>query len=221
MKFRVVGWTAYDNPDVPEGESHDAADRAVIDEIAKRGYLFPGSDHHWHQLGAPVLNDGKMRTYSERGWGAIMAEGHGEKGRMDYAKYAFDWYVLDEEDTRVFPTAEDEFDREGFVPEQINEEIVYEVDEELFAKAQDPSVSELRFDECDELRYLGEGDTLILVCGDKRVSLAAGKVSHKRDLTSEQVLAMFSAPYKSEEEQKKIDQIYADSKEVIDVLVRR
>lgn len=176
MKFRVVGWTAYDNPDVPEGESHDAADRAVIDEIAKRGYLFPGSDHHWHQLGAPVLNDGKMRTYSERGWGAIMAEGHGDSFG-DYVDYAFDWDIFDDpkDDKRVFPY-DNVFDPEGFVPDFVNIEIEHHTKAEVIEAARNPETKEIILEDDPVLMTtLEPGDTLTLVCGEERESFKVSR----------------------------------------------
>ena len=42
MKYRVVGWTEYDNPNVPMESCSPAAMQAILRDIRENGYLFTG-----------------------------------------------------------------------------------------------------------------------------------------------------------------------------------
>ena len=91
MKYRVVGWTDYESDEVPEthGCIGFAERNAIIDEIRKNGYLFSGWEHQESWDCVPILNDGKKRTFSQRGWGGLMAEAYGHLGSYDYAAFTF------------------------------------------------------------------------------------------------------------------------------------
>ncbi len=89
MELTVIGWTYYDNTEIAEGECDLAARTAIIADIRANGYRFSGWHHQETDNCTPVLSDGKMRTYSQRGWGDIMAEAWGNTGDMDYVRYAF------------------------------------------------------------------------------------------------------------------------------------
>ena len=88
MKLKVIGWTYY-GTQLPQGKLGWAARNAIIDDIKEHGYLFSGWAHQEGNFCAPVLNDGKIYRFSQRGWGGVMAEAHGYTGRMDYTLFAF------------------------------------------------------------------------------------------------------------------------------------
>ncbi len=89
MKLRVIGWTYYDDPHFEEGENSYAARSAIIADIKEHGYDFTGWHHEESDRGAPVLNDGKIRRYSQRGWGGLMADVYGEVDPFAYSRHAF------------------------------------------------------------------------------------------------------------------------------------
>ncbi len=39
MKYRVIGWTNYDDYDIPTGEETFAVMAAIIDDIREHGYI--------------------------------------------------------------------------------------------------------------------------------------------------------------------------------------
>ncbi len=162
MKWKVVGWTHYDNSSVMDpGDVTLAEYAAIVDEVRERRYLFSGWDHQNSFLCAPVLSDGAMRTFSERGWGGVMAEAYGYEGPYDYARFAFD---LAEESR--YPAPEEEFYGEDFHPltrAELAEVITLEVEEAVFRKA--AASPSFLVEEKPELAYLDRGDTLVLTSG--------------------------------------------------------
>lgn len=163
MKYRVVGWTGYDDISIEDsGNTIGFAERhAVIDDIKKNGYLFSGYDHQEMWDCAPVLNDGKKRCFSQRGWGGVMAEAHGYFGAYDYSLFAFG--INEEYAKRPNNT----FCTEDFTPEEnLSEHFEIEVDEGIFALAERRNPFFLP--DLAELRFIDAGDTLTLRCGEKR-----------------------------------------------------
>lgn len=204
MKLRVVGWTYYDD-DLLHDDSW-AARMAVVDDIKKHGYEFSGWSHQECMCCAPVLNNGKMLCYSQRGWGSVMAEAHGYTGRLDYTMYAF---IVDSEqlDEEIHPT--DEFDEENFIPEtDLNERFELAVSQQIFDDAK--NVGQIKVDDLPELRYLDVGDTLALTCGNATAEYAVADVDRMRDLTDEQRLDFEMAFYDFEhdEERKRANEEY-------------
>ncbi len=178
MKLRVVGWVYYDD-DLEQGEIGWAARNAVIDEIKKRGYLFSGWAHQEADCCTPVLNDGKMYCFSQRGWGGVMAEAHGYTDIMDYARFAF----MRDSDTEIRP--KEIFDEETFTPEyDLNERFELQVTEKVFAAAQ--KSRKIKLDDLPQLRYLDKGDELALICGEKNAEYIVTDVERKKDLTEAQ-----------------------------------
>ena len=160
MKYKVIGWTYYDNMEFIDkrGTVGFAERNAIIDEIKKHKYLFSGWHHQesWENC-VPILNDGQTRTFSQRGWGGIMAEAYGYFGDYDYASFTFH-QSIDKKDLR-FP--KNEFEKEDFVSEPLkNEHFDVEVSEGLFniAKKKNPFFLE----DIDSLRYIDENDTITL-----------------------------------------------------------
>jgi len=83
MKYKVIGWTDYDDAGLPDGDATFGAQNAIIDEIVKKGFEFTGWEHQNDLYCVPVLNNGYKYLYSSRGWGGLMAEAYGYKGYFD------------------------------------------------------------------------------------------------------------------------------------------
>lgn len=222
MKLRVVGWAYYDD-DMEQGDIGWAARNAIIDDIKAHGYLFSGWAHQECDCCAPVLNDGKLYCFSQRGWGGVMAEAHGYNGRMDYARFAF---AMDAED-EIRPKYA--FDEDTFVPEyDLNQRFELQVSNATFDQAQ--SESKVKFmgntefterkvvlDDLPELRYLDEGDTLALVCGQEIAEYTVLDVERKRDLTEEKrwQLELDSYAFDDPDRMKRADEEFDNAKIVM------
>jgi hypothetical protein len=59
VKYKVIGWTYYENEEFEPVYCSEAGMEAIIDDIREHGYEFSGCNHQGHDSGAPVLNDGK------------------------------------------------------------------------------------------------------------------------------------------------------------------
>lgn len=101
MKFKVIGWTNYDDERYPWRDGSVAIDKVVGEALREGGYRFCGDAHQYHEGCVPVLNDGKRVLYSMRSWGQVMADALNEEGgNWDY----MDWYMhLGEETGMKYP----------------------------------------------------------------------------------------------------------------------
>ena len=45
MKYKVIGWTFYEDSSFPHEDLTFAARHAIVDEIKEKGYLFSGYDY--------------------------------------------------------------------------------------------------------------------------------------------------------------------------------
>lgn len=211
MKLRVVGWTFYDD-DLESGKVGWAAQNAIIDDVKKHGYDFSGWSHQECLNCAPVLNDGKIYRFSQRGWGGVMAEAHGHTGRLDYTWYTF---VVDPEqlDYEIRPT--EQFDEDNFTPESdLNERFELEVSQEVLAEADTGSI---KLDDLIELRYIDVGDTLALRCGDKMAEYTVVDVERKKDLTDDEMLDFEMAfhDFHNEQRRKHANEVFNSIKVVM------
>ncbi len=213
MKLKVVGWTYYDNTDVDEGENGWAATNAVIDEIKKKGYLFSGYDHQEGFDCAPILNDGKMRRFSQRGFGGIMAEAHGYTGRMDYALFSFGI----KSSAMVTP---DDFKSEYFVERHLSERFTLEVSEDIFKSAR---AGEIKLDDLSELRYIDEDDVLELTCCDKTAVFQVADVDRKKDITDNQHYKLEAAfhDFNNPERQKRAEEYFDKAKIILVIKLKK
>ena len=162
MKYRVVGWTSYDDESVEDSGSSIgfAEQNAIIDDIKSNGYLFSGYDHQEMWDCAPVLNDGKKRCFSQRGWGRVMAEAHGYFGAYDYSLFTFG--IKKEAVKRP----KNYFFADNFTPEEdLAENFEIDVSEEIFAFAS--ANRKFFLPDLDTLRFIDAGDTLTLRFGEK------------------------------------------------------
>ena len=173
MKYRVVGWTDWESDRVPESEGTIgfAERNAIIDDIVKHGYSFSGYDHQELDCCAPVLNDGRKRCYSQRGWGGVMAEARGMTGDYDYAAFSFDTCQGGKRPC-------DEFDPYSFEAEdELNEEFSVEVDEGIFKRAER---SPFYLEDLESLRYIDKGDVLTLTCGEEKMTYLVEDIDRGR-----------------------------------------
>ncbi len=96
MKYKVIGWTNYEDTTYPAFEAKDyetlcGVRIALIEEILEHDYAFSGEDHHYVKGCVPVLNTGEVILMGQRGWGSVMAQAYGENNDDGYA-YA-KWFL--------------------------------------------------------------------------------------------------------------------------------
>ncbi len=172
MKLRVVGWVCYDD-DYPEGIMGWAARNAVIDDIRAHGYEFSGWAHQEGYCCAPLLNDGKIYRFSQRGWGDVMAEAHGYMGEMDYCRYAF----MTDSANETRP--EGSYRRIKIKPERdLKDSFAREVTPEEFAAASQSL--KITFPSYEDLRYLDIGDEITLSSGENSAKYTVKDVERTR-----------------------------------------
>ncbi len=178
MKYKVIGWTYYENEEIPYAQTSltYAQRHAIVDEIKKRRYLFSGWHHQesWENA-VPILNDGKMHVFSQRGWGSVMAEAYGFFGDYDYARFTF--YQSIDGDKLKF--ARKEYDVDDFVSKPIeNEHFEVEVNAGLFeiAKKKNPFYLE----DLDTLRYIDQNDKITLRCQDEELTFLVADIDRNK-----------------------------------------
>jgi len=194
MKYRVIGWTYYESFDVQSSNKQIgfAERNAIIDEIKKHKYLFSGWHHQesWENC-VPILNDGKARLFSQRGWGGVMAEAYGHMNDMDYASYTFQQSISDS--YLSFP--EDEYNMTDFVPEYLeNESFDVEVNDGLFEIASKKNPFYL--DDLDSLRFIDENDTITLRCNGKELTFLVKDISRDKKELKFKKHELISTKYK-------------------------
>lgn len=190
MKYRVVGWTSYDDETVEEsgGVIGFAEQNAIIDDIKAHGYLFSGYDHQEMLDCAPVLNDGKKRCFTQRGWGWVMAKAHGYYGAYDYSLFTFG---ISEEATK---RPNEYFPADFTAEENLSEHFEAEVDEAIFALAS--KCNPFFLDDLPSLRFIDAGDTITLRFGEKSAAFAVSDIDRKPNDTSEASPFKINTKYK-------------------------
>ena len=176
MKYRVVGWTYFEDDEIEGVDCNSfAARNAIIDDVRANKYFFSGFDHQEMWNCTPVLNDGKKRLFSQRGWGGVMAEAYNHNGQYDYSLFAFGT----QPGSSSYPC--DEFNKEEFIPEEnLNETFEIEVPQDIFelAKTKNPFF----MDDLQELRYLDKNDTLILKYQNDELTLKIADIDRNRNI---------------------------------------
>lgn len=178
MKYKVIGWTYYEDYSIPSSDKTIgfAERNAIIDEIRKHNYLFTGWDHQesWENC-VPILNDGKKRMFSQRGWGGVMAEAYGEMDDYSYSAYTFHGCLK----SSACKYSSKQFSVFDFKSEPLeNEHFDVNVSQELFniAKKSNPFYLE---DE-DSLRFLDENDTITLHCNNETLTFFVADVNRNK-----------------------------------------
>ncbi|MBQ9801812.1 MAG: hypothetical protein IJW51_01910 [Clostridia bacterium] len=217
MKYRVVGWTGYDDPDIEEAPCSEAAVQAIIADIRANGYLFTGWHHQEFLNCAPVLNDGKKRLFSEREFGEVMARAHGDLSRMGYAAYAFEWCLSSAE--TVMPDWRNGISSEELVPETaLREEIRLTVPQEILVLAQANLYITLK--DTSELTFLDTGDTLILCCEGENASYLVEGLERKKNLTEEDEERMRHFSRAEDSERAALEALYERAEWIVAVTLR-
>lgn len=167
MNFRVIGWTYYDDGRYPAREElSESAYRAIVSEIRKRGYRFGGDSHHFRRGCTPVLNDGTRVCFSQRAWGALMAEAWGIDDTDGYAYMV--WYVegrYDETKNPIYPRPG--VKRKFILPPEalVSVHEMHLADEPFFAIRNGSKTVEIRL--CDEKRkVIDNGDVIVFERGN-------------------------------------------------------
>ncbi len=182
MKYKVIGWTDWENDDIECGSATYAVCNAIIDCIKEKGLCFSGYHHQECFCCVPVLNDGKKRLFSQRGWGKLMAEAHGFFGPFDYSNFA---YRFGKDDGLIMPDIiTEEFEPEGFVPERnLRENFDIELDMAGLDSALE--TSQIRLDDIPRFRYLDMDDTLTLRCGSEALVFLVTDLERKQEFDLE------------------------------------
>ena len=198
MRFKVIGWTDYEDEDYPEHEGDYAAvDAAVLSALREGGYRFDGTVHQYGSCGTPVLSDGTRVCYSMRTWGMVMAEALGlpDPYGSSYVKWMIDEEdLLREKSCFVLPPCgankEDILPREALA-EEFSMHLVPSAFEAVRAGKKR---AELRLRD-KERTAICKGDTILFSCGEESLRV---RVTDAEDLPSFD--ALFSAKAYSEEE---------------------
>ena len=181
MKIKVIGWTYYDDTSYPDLDINNAKHTAVVEEIRKHKYLFSGYSHQERFGCVPVFNDGSMGTWSQRGWGAVMAEAYGDEGLYAYSIYAFE--------------LKDELIPKDYVDDSLIEDSKtlyeeYEINidnEEDFLNLSHISSYKLLKDRTnDKYKYMSVGDTIVFIYNDNKVKKVIADMETDYDFESEE-----------------------------------
>ena len=174
MKYKVIGWTNYDDGEFPEGECSRAAFRAIVDDVRENGYDFSGYSHQECFDCTPVLNTGERMCFSSRGWGRVMAEAHGHFGVYDYSNYSFGMEETDKTPTCFF------IDESKVLPlEELYETYRLTIDDADFETLL--KENQVIIPDADYIRYIDVGDTVILDNNGRIAEYKVDGVLHGRD----------------------------------------
>lgn len=185
MKYKVVGWTFSDNYDIENAPLSFAARHAIVDAIRENNYLFSGFDHQEAWYGCPVLNDGKKRACSQRGFAGIMAEAHGETELYAYSKYMF----AIKEEAKIKPKAI--INKQEIVTlSSLRETYTLEVSEKVYLTVLKESFILLQ--DLAELRYIDSSDFIIIKNDDKVTTFEVLRVNRYRNISNLEHLEKFT-----------------------------
>ncbi|MBQ7375189.1 MAG: hypothetical protein IJW61_04390 [Clostridia bacterium] len=208
MRYKVIGWTSYDDKAYPNAKVSYAIKHAVVEDIKNNGYCFTGYHHQEYEGCVPVLNTGEKAVFSQRGFGDVMALANGMHGLYDYSLYA---YTPDPNDKcYVLPTAEP---RRELIQgkKELAEEFVISLDFETFAKAD--ITCELELEDAEEYRLIEARDTVRLTCGDMDEKYWVLSVERKKDVSySLEYKFKFRDCYSFEKDKDQIVRDYTSAK---------
>lgn len=184
MRYRVVGWTDWDNNEIECADSSAAACNAIIDCIRENGFYFTGFFHREWRYCTPVLNDGKKRSFSRYFWGELMANAQGFFELDDYLDYVIRPY---QDQGIVLPDICDRFNPKQFVPEtDLHECFEIRVCKDTLDSAFE--TGEIRLDDLECFRYVEVGDTFVLRCEGKEYAFVVTTLSRRREVDVEDLI---------------------------------
>ena len=214
MKYKVIGWTYFDGDEFPDGDITFAVRHAIVDDIRKRGYLFSGYDHQEMLCCCPVLNDGKKRSFSQRGFADVMAEAHGECEPYSYARYMMgirEEYVKRPSDHPSLLEVSD--------TDTLREEFTIEVSSEALRRS--TSEGRLALPDPANLRYVERGDEILLCAEGMSARFAVTDVDRRKDLPEDEIYALLSFTPDPDERRKR-EQKFAQAPTILELkLVQR
>lgn len=181
MKYKVIGWTFSENYDIKSVPLTFAARHAIIDEIKAHGYLFSGYDHQEAWYGCPVLNDGKKRMCSQRGFAGIMAEAHNDTGLYAYSRYMFGI----PQEIMITPKPKVNL-QEISEARNLCENFSLKVSEEQYAHLLSEGM--LTLEDLPTLRYIDAFDTVTITYGAGNTTFEVLGVDRHKDLPNEDCL---------------------------------
>jgi len=211
MKWKVIGWTYYDCPLYKEGENTQAVVETISDEIKNKGYLFTGWHHQESNGCVPIMNDGKMRIFSSRSFGSIMAHAYNKNGMYDYSLFS-DCIRT----SNNFKTPKNDYLLDDSLwtkkLSSLNEEFTLEDDSIDLSKLKETLIlkREFKFHD-DPYRFLDRNDTLIVKSKGKQKKFKVKNIEVERVLSKEnyKVLNDYSISlYKHPENKDKRDEYY-------------
>lgn len=219
MKLKVIGWVWYEDNAYPGGERDYAAYNAVVDDVRERGYCFTGYHHQEEFDCAPVLNDGKVRRFSQRGWGGLMADVKGLRGRYAYSVYAFS-SPFNEDDDFVMPKGRDVDESLILSPEELVDE--YRVKIRIDSLQRVRESGKLRLPDREEYRFTAEGDVIVFLNrgGEYRYRITHMEKNKKlceRDIFNYLTLTTYD---NSEEYIRHVTEKYENAPWMIDLLLK-
>lgn len=225
MKYKVIGWTWYDNEQIDTMDYSRSAEEAVIEDIRVNGYVFSGMHHQEDPRCVPVLNNGKMITFTQRGFGGVMAKAYGKASRMSYAEYAFDWYMgIDNEPSPyVFPSEERVFEGKvdgSLIEADLSEQFEYEATEGEFENAL--KNGELEFIYTDKkYRFMDTGDTILVKCGDKSQLFEITQFARYKKFTEDEEIELIMGSPLNPEAEKRADTLYEQKPETVEMKLKK
>lgn len=192
MKYKVIGWTFSENYDIENAPLTFAARHAIIDEIKAHGYFFSGYEHQEAWYGCPVLNDGKKRVCSQRGFAGIMAEAHGETELYSYSRYMFGI----PKEIMIIPKTNVDLQEISEV-KNLCENFSLNVSDEQYARVLSDGV--LILEDMQNLRYIDAYDIVTITCGKRRANYDVLDVNRYKDLTDEDRLKIMMPKFDIDE----------------------
>lgn len=184
MKYKVIGWTFSDNYDIENVPLTFAARHAIVDAIRENNYLFSGFDHQEAWYGCAVLNDGKKRACSQRGFAGIMAEAHGETEPYSYSKYMF----AIKEKAKIKPKAIIN-KQEIVATSSLRETYTLEVSKKVYSTVLKEGFIILQ--DLAELRYIDSSDSIVIKNDDDIKTCEVLSVNRYRNISNLKDLKMF------------------------------
>ena len=219
MKLKVIGWVWYEDTTYGGGEVDYAAYNAILDDVKEHGYRFTGFHHQEMFDCVPVLNDGKMRRFSQRSWGGLMAAAEGLKGRYAYSVYAF-YSPFNENDDFVTPKDCDVDESLIRTPEELRDEYRIGIRIDSLRRIAERE-GKFKLPDLDEYRYMAVNDVIVFLNkGDEyryRIThIEKKKKLAERDIFKYRTLSLTQA---SEEEVKRIEEKFENAPSEIHLIL--
>lgn len=161
MKLKVIGWVWYEDSLYDGGEVDWAAYNAIVDDVKEHGYCFTGYHHQECFDCAPVLNDGKIRRFSQRSWGGVMATVEGLKGKYAYSVYAFS-SPFNENDDFVMPRDRDVDESLIRSPEELVDEYRVKIRIDALRRIEERG-GKYKLPDLEEYRYMAVDDVIVFL----------------------------------------------------------